>query len=100
MIIRIERTGGVAGIPISYEMDIKDVPEVLLRKAKKILGDKKSSSLPLKLTPMGSADHYTYKISIQDGMDDRVLECNQYTIGDDLRSLVKYIERNSKRKNK
>jgi emfourin len=97
MIIRVEREGGIAGIPISNEMDSKDVPSDLLRAAKKIADGKKSSS-PLKSLPKGAADHYTYKISVQDGGNRSVIECNQFNIGDDLRSLVKYVEKNSKQK--
>jgi hypothetical protein len=96
--IRIERSGGLAGIPISNEMDEKDLPSALISTAKKIIEDKKVSPLTMKSPPRGAADHYSYKISIQDGMNLRVMECNEYNIQDDLKSLIKYIERNSKRK--
>ena len=99
MKIRIERSGGFAGIPLSNEMDAKDLPSELIRTAKKIVEDKNASSLSMKSPPKGAADHYTYKISIQDGMNERVIECNQYNIQDDVKSLVKYIERNSKKMN-
>jgi hypothetical protein len=98
MRIRVERSGGLAGIQISNEMDAKDLPSEQLHTAKRIIEDKKPSSLSMKSSPRGAADHYTYKISIQDGANQRVIECNQYNIHDDLKSLVKYIERNSKRK--
>jgi len=96
MRIRVERSGGFAGIPISNEMDAKDLPSAQLRTAKKIIEDKKVPSLSMKSSPRGAADHYIYKISIQDGMNQRVIECNQYNIQDDLKSLVNYIEKNSK----
>ena len=97
MKIRIERSGGFAGIPLFNEMDTKELPSPLVHIAKKIIETKKISSVPLKSNPKGSADHYTYKISIQDGTNLRVIECNQYGIKDDLKSLVNYIERNSKK---
>jgi emfourin len=96
--IKVERSGGFAGIPISNEIDGKDLPSGLTRTAKKIMEDKSVPSLSIKSSPRGAADHYTYKISIQDGRNQRVIECNQYNIEDDLKSLVNYIERNSKRK--
>jgi hypothetical protein len=95
--IRIERSGGFAGIALFNEMDTKELPSPLVNIAKKIIETEKISSLPLKSHPKGSADHYTYKISIQDGTNLRVIECNQYDIKDDLKSLVNYIERNSKK---
>lgn len=98
MRIRIERTGGFAGIPISNEIDANDLPSGLLQTARKILQDKKTPSLSSKSSPKGSADHYTYKISMQDGTNRSVIECNQYNIEDDLKSLVKYIEKNTKKR--
>lgn len=96
MLIRVERGGGLAGIPISNEMDSKDLPSALLHTAKKII-KKKKTSLSLKSIPRGSADHYTYKISIQDGMNQSVIECNEYNLEHDLQSLIKYVEKNSRK---
>jgi hypothetical protein len=79
-------------------MDVNDLPSALLNTAKKIIMDTKPSSLPMKSTPRGAADHYTYRISIHDGESQNVIECNQYNIEDDLKSLVKYIEKNSKKR--
>jgi hypothetical protein len=90
--IRVERSGGFAGIQISNEMDAKDLPSELIRTAKKIIEDKKVSS-PIKATPKGAADHYFYKISFQDDRHRKVIECNQYNIPDDLKSLIRYIEK-------
>jgi hypothetical protein len=97
MIIKVERTGGLAAIPISNEMDAKDLPSALISTAKKIIMDQKSSSLPMKATPKGAADHFTYRILVQDGVNRKVIECNEHNIQDDLKSLVKYIERYSKK---
>jgi hypothetical protein len=96
MRIRVERTGGLAGIPVSNEIDANGLPSGLLQTARKIMQDKKK--FPLKSGPKGSADHYIYKISVQDGDNQSVIECNQFTIGDDLGSLVRYVEKNSKRR--
>ena len=98
VIIKVERSGGFAGIPISNEMDAKDLPSTLISTAKKIMVDKKLPSLPLKGTPREAADYYCYKISFQDGINRRVINCNEHNIHDDLKSLVKYIERHSKKR--
>jgi len=92
--IKVERSGGFTGIPISNEMDTRDLPSTLLSTAKKIIEEKKASSLSSKSAPKGAADHYSYKISIQDGAEQSVIECNQYNISDDLKSLIKYVEKN------
>jgi hypothetical protein len=97
VIIRVEKFGGISGIRTSAEMDAKDIPNRLVTKIREIIDNSESTSLRLKTIPRGAADHYNYKISIEDGESKRVLECSQYDILDDLKSLVKYIEKNSNR---
>jgi hypothetical protein len=97
VIIKVERSGGLTGIPFLTEIDAKDLPSTLKIRAKKMLVDQKLSALPMKVTPRGAADYYSYKISVQDGVNRRVIECNEYNIQDDLKLLVKYIEKNSKK---
>ena len=99
MKIKVERSGGLAGLPISNEIDGKNLPSELVSTVKNIMGGQKSTSLSMKSTPKGAGDHYIYKISIINGVNRRVIECNQYSIQDDLKSLVKYVEKNSNRTN-
>jgi hypothetical protein len=98
VIIRVERSGGMAAIPKCSEIDVKDLPTELMPMAKKIMMEQKSYSLPVSLPPKGAADYYTYKILIHDGVKSKIIECNQFNIQNDLKSLVKYVERNSKGK--
>jgi hypothetical protein len=95
VLIKVERTGGLTGMRVLNEIDTKDLPSTLMTTAKKIMVDQKLSSLPMKATPMGAADYYSYKISVQDGANRRVIECNEYNIQDDLKLLVRYVERKS-----
>lgn len=97
MIIRVERSGGFAGLPILNEIETKDMPSKLVNVAKEIMLAKKSSTLPITKTPKGAGDYYSYKISIQDARNRRIIECNEFNIQDDLKLLIKYIERNSKK---
>jgi len=96
MIIKVERSGGLVGLRTSTEIDAKDLPPQLITKARKII-NAKISLLPRKAKPIGSADHYSFKISIHDSKRRKVFECTQYNIHDDLKSLVNYIEKNSKK---
>jgi Emfourin len=97
MKVKVERSGGLAAISISNEMDTKDLPSGLAAMARNIMRNQKLSSIPMTSTPIGAADHYSYRISFEDGVNRRVIECNQYEIQDDLKSLVKYVEKNSKK---
>jgi hypothetical protein len=96
VIIRIERSGGLTGIPALNEMDSKDIPSHLLNTVQKIMMNKKSPTVPLKGTPRDAADYYSYKIFVQDGVNRKVIKCSEYNIQSELKSLVKYIESNSK----
>jgi hypothetical protein len=97
MIIKVKRTGGLTGINVLNEMDTKDLPSALIDTAKKVMSDQNLSSITMKSTPRGAADYYSYKIWLQDGSKGRVIECNEHDIRDDLKSLVRYVERNSRR---
>jgi hypothetical protein len=98
LIIKIERSGGLAGITKYSEIDVKDLPSELKPKANKIIMEQKSNSFSARSLPKGAADYYTYKIIFQDRSKKRIIECNQFNIQKDLRSIVKYIERISKEK--
>jgi len=99
VIIKVERSGGFAGIPICNQIDSKDLPSTLVLKLNKIMGITKADSLSSRGTPKGAADHFTYKISVKDGSSERVIECNQYDLQDDLKSIIKYVEGYSKKRN-
>ena len=92
----MERSGGFAGLPTLIEIDTKHLPSKLVNVAKEIMLAEKSSTLPITKTPKGSGDYYSYKISIQDARNRRSIECNEFNIQDDLKLLIKYIERTSK----
>ena len=97
MIIKLERSGGFTGIPISVEFNSEDLPSALTDLVKKIMENKQSNALPLRSTPKGAADHYTYKISIVNGKKKRTMICDQYAVQDDLMSLIKQLEKFSKK---
>lgn len=97
--IKVERTGGFAGISKSSELHCEDLPSELENTIMQIIKNTKTSSLPLKSSSKGAADHYSYRITVDDGAKSRVIECSQYDIKDNLKSLVAYVEKhNVKRK--
>lgn len=95
MKIKVERSGGFAGITFSNEVDIKDPPSEIMTTARKLLSNQKSNRYQSKAVPKGSADHYNYRISIQNGLNRKVVECSEYDIQGELKSLIKFVEKNS-----
>lgn len=96
MIIKIERSGGLAAIPKLIEIDSKNLPPQVVAKVREIM-EAKTIPRSMKIRPLGSADHYNFKISIHDGEKLKIIECNQYELQDELKSLVNYIDKNSKK---
>lgn len=97
MRIKIERSGGFAGIPSSNEIDSKDLPESLFQIVKKIMSVEKRNMVKSKTS--GMADRYVYRICLQDGSDRKTIECEEAELKDDIKSLISYIEKHSKKLN-
>lgn len=97
MIIKIERSGGLTGIPMTNEVDVEDLPSALVATLKKMMIKDRSISSPLKSKPSAARDYFTYKILIQDGLNKKVIECNEFNIHEDLKSIVRHVERISKK---
>lgn len=96
MIIKVERYGGFAGITTSEQIEIKSLPSSLDTTVKELLDQPKSSRQ--KSPPKGAADYYTYTITIQDGNFSNTIKCNEGDIKEDTKKLIKYVEKESKKK--
>jgi hypothetical protein len=94
--VKIELSGGFSGITRSYQAHSDDLPSSLVANVRKNLKNYELSSPVLRLAPKSAADYQTYKITIEDGSKSRVIECNECNIQDDLKILVKYLEKHSR----
>lgn len=74
-------------------MDSKNLPSSLVTKIKKIIKDFNPQKQPLKIASRGAADHYNYKFIFGEGKTERKIECTQYYLHNDLRSLLKHIDK-------
>ncbi|HKQ21988.1 MAG TPA: protealysin inhibitor emfourin [Nitrososphaeraceae archaeon] len=97
MLIKVEKSGGILGSSRTIEIDGKDLPPTLIRVANKIMADQKPSYLLKRTTLAGAADHFFYRISIVDGENNKVVECNELNARQDLKKLIKFLEKNSKK---
>jgi len=76
-------------------MNSDDLPGPMRKTLSKIVNGNSGSSRSIKSLPKGAADHYSYRITVDDGSNARVIECNQYNIKDNLKSLINYVEKHS-----
>jgi hypothetical protein len=93
--IKIERSGGVTGTVSSNEISEEAMSSSMRNKVQRILHDEHFKSNTL--LPKGAADFFNYKILFEDGTNSRVIECNQFTMKEDLKDIVRYIETHSKK---
>ena len=97
MKIKLERSGGFAGIALFNEVDADKLPPSLRITVKELL-DKKKLSRPKGLgRPVGAADYLNYKITIQDGKKNHVFEFNELDMDSSMKSLVSFVQKKSKK---
>ena len=94
--INIERSGGFGGITSSNEMNADNLSPVLEGTVRKLLDDKGSGMLK-GTRPKGAADYVNYKITLEEGPRNSVIECNQFNMDSDLKSLIRYVENRSRK---
>jgi hypothetical protein len=92
--IRIERSGGLSGISRIYEINTDNIPPALETTANEIMDNVRHEPRFKSVSP-GAADYYGYKIIITKGADQKIYECDQYNLDDKIKSLIKYVEKNS-----
>jgi hypothetical protein len=97
VIIRVERSGGFAGISSYAEVKADKLPPSLEGTVRHLLTTSKVPPQNALGRPKGAADHFTYKIMISDGKKDHVINCNEYEMNANLRSLIRYVQENSKK---
>ena len=98
MRIRVERSGGMAGLRSCYELNTEDLPPNLENLAELMINNQNLEASPYRNSvPKGAADHYAYRITIIDGTTQRVIVCNQYNMTDNVRSIIKYVENSDKK---
>jgi hypothetical protein len=96
--ISVERSGGIAGLRSFHELNAEDLPPLLENTARRMIDDNNRVVPPSRSSvPSGAADHYAYRITIVDGVHQRVIDCNQYNMTNELRLLIKYLENSAKK---
>lgn len=100
MKIKIERSGGFAGISSSCELDADMLPPSFEGTIQELLDHRRPpltiGSNQLKV----ASDYFNYKITIRNGKKACVIECNELQMDSGMKSLVNYVQRNSEKNNK
>lgn len=96
MIIHVEQSGGFAGLKKRMEVDTNKIPKgdaVMIKKLVDSSDLNKNSLVSSKKPLKGAADYYTYEITIREGTKNQVIRCEEYSIHDNLKKLISYVEK-------
>jgi emfourin len=97
MKIRVETSGGLAGIPTTSEIDTNKLPNSLEVKVTELMNKKYlPRSKALRAGHTRSADCLSYKITIRNGKTEYVIDCNELDMDKGMKSLLSYVRKNSK----
>lgn len=94
----MERHGGFAGISQYNEMNTDDLPSSLKTRLNRLVSNATEPCKSVKSVPKGAADHYSYRITIDYGDNQRVIEGNQYDMQDSWKPIISYVEKRNKEK--
>jgi hypothetical protein len=95
--IKVEQSGGFAGISSSNEVDSGELPPSIKGTVRELLDKRR---LPPTKDPGRRkvvADCIIYKIIIRNGKEDRVFEFNEREMESSIKSLINYIQKNSQK---
>ncbi len=94
MKISIQRSGGFAGINRSYIVDTDTLTPDVTRKIKKMVQDGRLFELrsPPPTITKGSADYYSYSVTLDDNGKEHTVNCNQFNVRKELKLLIDYLE--------
>lgn len=99
MKIKIERSGGISGISSSSEINAGNLPPTLEQTVRDLLNNKETHLTGMK-RPKGAADDINYKITIENGINNRIINCSELQMSGNIKSLISYIEKNPPKKSK
>src|SRR5690349_5252023 len=89
--VRVARTGGFAGIPLTAEVDSTTVPTDQAAELRRLVGDLEQP-MPAQPTPP-VPDGFHYAIDVWRGPDHRHLEAADPFLPTPLRALVELVQR-------
>jgi hypothetical protein len=92
--IKVERSGGFGGISSINEINADELPPSLAETVRSLV-DSGRSVIMKGTKPKGAADYLNYKITIQNGKKSQVIECSEFGIDENVKSLVSYVEKKS-----
>ena len=86
----------MTGISSSNQIEFDQPPKPIIKPLKKVMAEGSRGFSPLGPPKKSSADCFTYKVTIQNGTNEYTIESDELHLQDNLKSLIKYVQLNSK----
>ncbi len=96
MLVRLVRTGGIAGLKVRAEVDSEQLPPAQKREMKKLVGEAKLFDQPAKRGGRAMPDQFQYEITIEDGGETHSFVTYDEGASDELLELVDWLTTTSR----
>lgn len=91
MLVRLVRTGGIAGLRVRAEVDSEQLPPAQKREMKKLVEEAKLFDQPAKPGGRAMPDQFQYEITIEDQGKTHSFVTNEAAASDQLLELVDWL---------
>ncbi|MGH9836988.1 MAG: protealysin inhibitor emfourin [Blastocatellia bacterium] len=96
MIVRLIRTGGIAGLKVRAEVDSEQLPLAQKRELKKLVEETKLFDQPERPGGRAMPDQFQYEITIEDDGKSHSFVTNDGAASDELLELVDWLTTTSR----
>jgi hypothetical protein len=99
--IHFERSGGIANIPSTVDLDTSTLPASKVKRVKKLLQKARFFDQPSRAFGSHQArDEYQYQVTITDGTQTHTIETTDTALSPDLVKLIEWLETEAAAKRK
>jgi hypothetical protein len=91
MRLKLRKTGGIAGLKVSAEVDSEKLPEAQAKKMKELVDQADLFNQASAPRGKSSPDQFQYEISVEEGGKTHTFSTNESTASDDLLDLIDWM---------
>lgn len=96
MLVRLVRTGGIAGLKVQAEVDSEQLPPAQKREMKKLVEEAELFDQPARLSSRAMPDQFQYEITIEDEGKTHSFVTNDAAVSDELLELIDWLSATAK----
>lgn len=98
--IKFERSGGFAGMTISRDLKMADLPEEQVETLMELLDDLDFEELPEQMLTEAMPDQFTYKVTVETPQGEHTVVTGDASAPEKLQELLHLLDRLARRRKK